>query len=484
MNINYISLLKISFISISTSSLLLSSSVNLPVKSIEKKITIYNSDLALVKESKTFNLETGLGKIIFPNVATKVITDSVIAKFINPVQLLTQDFDKNTISFYKILKQHLGKKVSFYDTVKDKSSTNSRINSGILLAINPLLIKLPSGSIVSNIIPSNIIFNSIDSDLIQYPSLIWNVNNLSSNNNTINLTYLTRGLKWSSNYTIFYDSDSKKMDFYGNLKITNNSGVSYKNIDLQCLAGDVNVIKPKFERRVFKNKALAFDSLASESINTNVTEKSFSDFHIYTVPFKVDLKNNQSKQIKFINSLNIPVSKLYSLHLSSANQKTYLTSPRNFKTSLVFFNNKKNNLNIPLPKGIVRVYQQENNETHFVGENSISNKPTDSKITIETGKAFDVTLTEKNINFSSKYSNGRYYYIKNISNYIIKNRKNKSVTVKFTVPYNSYRNSLSLDFSSNCSNNCSYKLNSDSIDFTLHLKSNDKYTLENKYFFN
>lgn len=121
------------------------------------------------------------------------------------------------------------------------------------------------------------------------------------------------------------------------------------------------------------------------------SEKSFSDYHMYTLSQPVTIDENSKKQIEFIPKVyNLAVRKY---NLIAINSGGY--SETNLKASnrIEFRNSKTNKLGIPFPKGTVRVFKTDSADgsLEFIGEDSINHTPKDESITIKTGNAFDIT---------------------------------------------------------------------------------------------
>ena len=114
-------------------------------------------------------------------------------------------------------------------------------------------------------------------------------------------------------------------------------------------------------------------------------EEVLGDYHLYTLPNRTDVLNNQSKQVALLSVANIPAEKIYELRHNAVddNEDEF---KQQAKTYLKFINKE-----MPLPAGIVRVYQQDSQgQSQFVGEDRVKHTATDEEVKLTLGEAFDV----------------------------------------------------------------------------------------------
>ena len=71
-----------------------------------------------------------------------------------------------------------------------------------------------------------------------------------------------------------------------------------------------------------------------------------------------------------------------------------------------FKNEQKGGLGIPMPAGVLRVYQQDSKGgVQFVGEDRIMHTPKDETLNVKIGNAFDVVCERKQVDFEKIASN-------------------------------------------------------------------------------
>jgi len=442
----------------------------IPTTGSDLKITIYNDNLSFINDKRSTNIKKGFQKLIYEGVPSRLIPESVIPTFTGvKTNLYSQNYMYDLISLNSMLKNSINKNVQYYRNnylIKDTQN----LYEGILLSTSPVMIKDKStGKILTLNNPNQIIFNSIPSSMITKPSLVWNIKSDNIGKLNINLKYLTTGISWKSDYVL--NLNNKDLDLNGWITIKNNSGVNYKNAQITCLAGKVNIAQKNISLgRMIKYKS---DMMAINTVN-EVHEESFSGYHIYKIPFKENIQNKQNKQISFINKKNIKYSQ-YGINLNN-NFGNYGKQKMIFKNIIEFKNEKNNNLGIPLPVGTVRMYKKDSKgETHFIGEDRIDNIPNKEKVKLKIGTMFDVVGTKK----ITKYKVDRY--VRDIeTSYEIRNRGEESVIVKIHERIPTYGGKITID--TNCKGQCSYvKETAFNRIFTIKLDAGEIYKFKSHF---
>ena len=125
-------------------------------------------------------------------------------------------------------------------------------------------------------------------------------------------------------------------------------------------------------------------------------EKSFADYHLYTLSKPVTLNESSQKQVEFVPKVfNVTVDKYHEISISAGGYSQTGLKARNF---VKFLNSQDNGLGIAFPKGTVRVFKEDDSDgsLEFIGEDSIDHTPKNENITITTGNAFDI-VAEKTV---------------------------------------------------------------------------------------
>ena len=424
------------------------------------QLTIYNQNLAMVSEKRSALIQkSGKVKIMYSGIPTKIDTSSVIALFKPKATLYSQNYSFDTISYQSLLNYHLGKTIHYTE-----KSDSVEILEGTLISLSPILIREKNYGAIYQ--PHQLFFPDIPQDMAIKPSLFWNIETLAKRLN-IDLTYLTKGISWSSDYNINI-TDSQRLSLNGWITITNNSGATYKNADISVIAGNLNSDKPNL---LYKSRRVA----KSMAVKDKVSTQAIMGYHLYKIPFKETIKDKETKQIAFIKKDGIRYTK-YSINSESFYFSNFGERKLAFNQIIEFKNSINNRLGIALPKGKVRVYKKDKEQQlHFVGSNHIKNSPKEETIKISIGEHFDIIGKEvvtKYINTSKKR-----YISYNIN---IKNRGDEVETIKIKkrVPINRGK----LIVKDSCKDRCvKSKLNAFSTLYTISLKPKEVYTMSISY---
>ena len=389
--------------------------VTLNPKTTNNSLIIYNSNIGLVHESRELNLKESDKEIIYEDVASTINTDSVNVDLPSGISLYSQQYRFDKLTQKKLLDAHIGKKISA--RVEDNEKNYKTIQATLLSNDGNNAIVKTDDNIIITLNNKNIIFTSIPDELITKPSLVWNVSSDNDVKSKISIDYLINKINWKSNYILNLKKD--KADLTGWITINNRSGKAFKNTNLFVLAGEIN------RARTPRVQYLATKSMRMDSAPVPVNHQAHEGYHFYTVPFKVNLANNEKTQIKFITLNNIDVKRKYSTRMNNPNYlKGEIT--HDVIQSVTF-----KGLKYPLPKGVVRTYSKLKNTNILLGESSLKHTPKNTNISLKLGKNFDIKVKETMINFD----NGTWNLDIDV-NYSIKNSSNETKIIKVLVPFN------------------------------------------------
>jgi hypothetical protein len=335
------------------------------------EVTIYNQNLALVKEKKEFDLKSGINSVEYSEVTSQIDPTSVLVEDSTDkgTTVLEQQYEYDLVSSSNLLEKYMGKEI----TVTDREG---KTQTGKLLSHDEkgVVLKRDDGSVVA-LDASKVEFSNA-SGLLTKPTLIWQISSPTSGKRDLLISYLTGGLSWSANYIVKTNADSTKADIRSWVSIDNRAGTSFDDTKLKLVAGDVHRVS---------GSVPIYDSVvagAAPIAKTGLSETTLFEYHLYTLEKPVTLANNQAKQISLLSADSVPMQK-----------ELVFDSWKGDKVQVVLKmeNSEAKGLGKPLPKGIVRVYQPDSEgQLQFLGEDQIDHTPKGAKIKVTVGNAFDV----------------------------------------------------------------------------------------------
>jgi hypothetical protein len=354
-------------------------------------LTVYNTDLGLVKERRSVTLDRGTGELRFTDVAAQVIPASVQIRSLDEpgsLRALEQNYEYDLLTREKLLDKYVGKEVQLYR--QNPYTEREELVTATLLANNggPVF---RIGDQITYDHPGRIIFPGVPADLMARPTLVWLLENGRTSPQTLETTYLTAGIGWRADYVLTLGARDDAADLAGWVTIDNRSGATYRDAVLKLVAGDVNRVQ---DQQMVRRKVL-MEAAAAPAFR----EESFFEYHLYSLERPATVKNNQSKQIALLQAAGVPVKK--DLVLKGEERYFYGALPGNEEQRkpsvyLELKNAAANGLGMPLPRGIIRVYKEDGKgSAQFVGEDSIDHTPANETVRIRMGEAFDVVASRK-----------------------------------------------------------------------------------------
>ena len=392
-------------------------------------LTIYNQNLALVREERTIDLLKGLNRIIIPDIPATIDGTSLhFSSLTDPsaVKVIEQNYQYDLVHQAKLLEKYIGKEVEFIRT--DNESKKDYIVKGKLLATgwqpqlnyNPYSGNAPyymSGQMIAEINgkieispEGRLVLPTLPEGLILKPQLEWLVTNSKQGEHKTEISYLAGQLTWSCNYVALLDANDAQIDLTGWVTITNNSGTTFKNAGLKLVAGDVNLVKEEQAGFALRKSMNMVDA---EAVAPQFQQKELFEYKLYSLQRKTDIGNNETKQIELTSAKNISAKKVF-IYDGLSNQWRYWSNNYSYREQgsfgqqsnkkigvfVTFKNEEKTGLGIALPKGKVRVYKRDDDgKEQFVGEDEIDHTPKDEEIKLYLGNAFDIVGEHTQQNF-------------------------------------------------------------------------------------
>jgi hypothetical protein len=376
-------------------------------------LTVYNSDLALVQDVRQLDAPAGRTRLEFRDVSASIRPETVTLSG-DGLAIVEQNFDYDLLTPAKMMEKAVGKQIKIVRTMPGtgrettESATVLSVNDGVILKIGNRIEVLRDDGI-----PTRVIFDSIPANLRASPTLSVTVDASSTGPRDVTLSYLTTGLSWKADYVALFDEEKGALRLQGWITLTNNSGTTFDNARTQLVAGDINLTGTQAQNWQRQQAQSTFNG------GTNSAgQGSVADYLLYSLPERVTIAENQTKQVGFIELHDVKSSKSYDVWADSFSSST---NPIHASSVLKFSNDQK-----ALPAGTVRVYMHDDaGESKFVGENRLDHTPSGSLISIPIGEAFDVTAQPTLVS-SEKIDDSHTRYA---MSYLFRNAQPKPVTV-------------------------------------------------------
>lgn len=399
-------------------------------------VTVYNSNLALVRDVRQIRLQSGVAPLRFEDVAANIMPQTVhFRSLTDPTKLgvIEQNYEYDLLGQGSLLQKFVGHDLEVGYNVADANGMRWMVGKGTLISYNngQTVWKIGDQFFTNAQVYS---FPDLPGTLYSQPTLIWTLENRGADAQRVEASYLTSNMNWSADYVLTVARDEKNADLDGWVTLVNNSGAAYDNARLQLVAGNVHRTEqalPMNNRNYIVAQSVMVDSAGAPAFQ----QENLSEFHLYTLDRRTTIQNNETKQISLLSGTNVPVEK----YLQVEGQQTWFRNPQGIgnpipqpvKVFYRFKNDEKSRLGMPLPAGTVRVYQADSKgAVQFAGESTITHTPKDETVRVYVGDAFDVVCERKEMDFQKLASNlAEFEY-----QITLRNHKDGPVTVEVREP--------------------------------------------------
>jgi hypothetical protein len=424
-------------------------------------LTIYNQNFFVARERFSLDLKPGINRVEYAGIAAHLEPDSVILR--DPagraLQILEQNYRNDPISQELLLSLYEGKNIDFvigqngekFQTVSGKIVRSGYVSSSTYAPGYPQPAYAQPIIEVNGVLrfglPGQPLFPALTGDSILKPTLTWLLETNNPGKFDAELSYVSGGMSWQADYNLVVadppsgqtNGKTDVLDLVGWITMRNQSGKSFDHARIKLLAGDVSKIQEgSIANRLYAAKSMAMEADAAAPV---VREKSFDEFHLYTLERPTTLHDQETKQVEFVRATGIRAQRIYSYDGANLAQYGYYSPDQvrqdanygtqsNGKVGVMeeFKNSDTNHLGIPLPKGKLRFYRSDTDgHLEFVGENTIDHTPKDETIRVYTGNAFDVVGERKRTNF---HVESNQHWIDESFEIRVRNHKKEAVNVR------------------------------------------------------
>ena len=379
-------------------------------------LTIYNQDFAVVRDTVQLDLKSGVNNVRYADATARVEPDSVILR--DPagkhsLQIWEQNYRNDPVTQELLLSLFEGKIIDFQN-IRTKDNTQVRelipgkiIRSGYVPGGGSEQPIIEVNGKLQFTLPGTPLFPDLGDDTVLKPTLNWLLQSDKPGKFDAEVSYITGGFTWEADYNLVSPEKGDTVDLIGWVTMNNQSGKTFRDAKIKLMAGDVNKIQPP-QREMFEG--MSRNSMAMPVAAPPVTEKSFDEFHLYSLARPTTLLDRETKQVEFVRATDVKAPVIYVYDGAELGYRFYggLIQDRGYGTQgnkkvrvmREFVNAETNHLGIALPKGKLRFYRRDaDGQMEFVGENMIDHTPRNETIRVTTGNAFDLVGERKQTNF-------------------------------------------------------------------------------------
>ncbi len=484
--------------------------------SAEPALTIYNQNFAVVRDTVSLDLKAGANDVRFTDTTMHLEPDSVILR--DPagkvrLHILEQNYRADPVSQALLLSLFEGKTIDFLvpnTDGKDEIVHGKIIRSGYVphsaglqrynqqyyqqqmaYANNGTGMGEPIIEVDGKLrftLPGQPLFPALADDTILKPTLDWKIDSPEAAKLDAELAYVTGGMTWEADYSVVAPEQGDQIDLTGLVTMDNQSGKTFTDARIKLMAGDVNKIDPNGNQQyAMARGSLEVNGMVDDKGNA-VTEKTFDEYHLYSLPRPTTLHDRETKQVEFVRAEGVTSTRFYVYdgvkigqnyrnysYENIRNQSDYGTqSNPKVWTMREFKNSEANHVGIPLPKGRVRFYRRDSDgQLEFTGENVIDHTPKDETVRVFTGAAFDLAGERKRTAY--KVDNSRNSWADEW--FEIRLRNHKKETVEIRVVEHLYRGT-NWDITDN--SDPFVKTDSQTVEYRVQIKPDEEKVLNYK----
>ena len=400
---------------------------------VELAVTVYNSDIALVRDVRNLQLSRGTSELRFMDIAATVNPATVHFRSLSEparVSVLEQNYEYDLLEPDKLLRKYVGRDVTLVRVRQDAGVTREEEVKAHLLSYNNGPVWQIGNEIITGMHADHIRFPELPANLYVRPTLIWTIDNSGALRHRVEASYLAGKLSWNADYVLTVARDDKAADIDGWVTLTNGSGTSFRNAKLQLVAGDLNRVRQVLGRMNLEAARRDVPAAAPQ-----MSQEAFSDYHLYTLGRKTTINNAETKQVTMLGATDFPVHKRYVVNGQDFyyHNATHPGAPIKDVVQVYyqFKNDQQAGLGMPMPAGVVRVYQGDSGGgVQFVGEDRIDHTPKDETLNLKIGNAFDVVCERNQIDFE-KIAGSTYEVEYEVT---LRNHKSVPITIQVNEP--------------------------------------------------
>src|ERR1700737_570170 len=206
-------------------------------------VTVYNSNIALVRDVRQLTLPTGSFRLKFMDIAATVNPATVhFRSLTEPEKLgvIEQNYEYDLLEPAKLLHKYVGKEGTLVRTYRENGEPKHEDVKATLLVDNNGPVWKIGNDIVTGMYSESYRFPEVPANLYERPTLLMSLENSGARKQQIEASYLAGNLSWNADYILTVGREDKAADLDGWVTLANTSGTAFHNARLQLVAGELN----------------------------------------------------------------------------------------------------------------------------------------------------------------------------------------------------------------------------------------------------
>jgi hypothetical protein len=395
---------------------------------VDLALTVYNSNLALVRDVRELRLPAGEFDLHFGDIAATVNPATVHLRALggSPLAVLEQNYEYDLLEPAKLLDKYVGRELTLVRTRTEGGTTRDEAVRATLVANNGGPIWRIGDEIVTGLDADHLRFPELPGNLFVRPTLVWRLAGGSGGVERVEAAYQAGGISWSADYVLTVSRDDTSAALDGWVTLANHSGTAFRRARLQLVAGELNRV-----RHAPHPDGVAMEMARSPAAEPAMQQETFNEYHLYTYGRRTTIANKETKQLSLLSAPRVPVTKEFVVQGGGGLYRGANHLGRSGRTSVQvlyrFRNEQSAGLGVPLPAGVLRVYQADSRGAlQFAGEERIGHTPKDEEVSFRIGTAFDIVCERKQTSWE-KLGDSLYEGAYEV---VLRNRKASAVTVR------------------------------------------------------
>jgi hypothetical protein len=382
---------------------------------------------ALVSETRTVHIPSGESRLRFDGVADGI--EAASALLTGLPRVVEKNRDARLLSPAELVAASLGKPVVLVRT-DPKTGKIERLPGTIKSDADGVIYETAAGieALRCSGLPETFSFSSA-LGLSATPALSVRVRTPREITTTVKLSYLSRGFDWAADYVATLAHDGKTLDLGAWVTLANGNGVGFPAAHTQVVAGRLNreigVVEPiddgapilaqcwprgstsdvgvpdylaresalaagAFDERLKKTLNFAAPmAMASITVTANrVEQEQLGDLKLYRVPERTTVASRQSKQVRLLDRVAIPVESIYRAAVGMGADDGAMPATLVLRTK----NDAAHHLGLPLPSGRATIFASDGAARVLIGQIDLHDLALDEDVELDLGDRADVQV--------------------------------------------------------------------------------------------